>query len=81
MHVLQVLQSCKSPHSSPLHLIIYQKLNLQTLRGQTGKDANLALFCGAFKACVAGGKKGQGCLFRTLFLWLLSFGGAKESDN
>ena len=26
-------------------------------------------------------KNRSGCLFRTLFLWLLSFGGAKESDN
>jgi len=31
--------------------------------------------------CVAGGQKGQGCLFRTLFLWLLFFGGAKESNK
>jgi hypothetical protein len=25
--------------------------------------------------CVAGGQKGQGCLFRTPFLWFISFGG------
>ncbi len=31
--------------------------------------------------CVAGGQTASGCLFRTLFLWLLSFGGSKESDS
>jgi len=31
-------------------------------------------------ACVAGGQTGRGCLFRTPFLWLLSFGEAKESN-
>ena len=31
-------------------------------------------------ACAAGGQTGRGCLFRALFLWLLSFGGAKESN-
>jgi hypothetical protein len=30
---------------------------------------------------VAGVQTGCGCLFRTLFLWLLSFGGAKESNS
>jgi hypothetical protein len=30
---------------------------------------------------VAGGQTASGCLFRTLFLWLLSFGVAKESDS
>jgi hypothetical protein len=31
--------------------------------------------------CVAGAQTVCGCLFRTLFLWLLSFGGAKESNS
>jgi len=49
-------------------------------RGQTGKGANLSLFGGANKACVAGGQTGRGCLFRTPFLWFISFGGAKEMN-
>ncbi len=31
--------------------------------------------------CVAGVQTASGCLFRTPFLWLLSFGGSKESDS
>jgi hypothetical protein len=50
------------------------------VRWQTGKGANLALFGGAIMACVAGAQKGQGCLFRTPFLWFVSFGGAKEMN-
>jgi hypothetical protein len=34
-----------------------------------------------FWLCVAGAQKGQGCLFRTPFLWFISFGGAKEPRN
>jgi hypothetical protein len=33
-----------------------------------------------FRPHVAGGQTGWGWLFRALFLWLLSFGEAKESD-
>jgi len=29
---------------------------------------------------VAGGQTGCGCLFRTPFLWFISFGGAKEMN-
>jgi len=50
------------------------------VRGQTGKGANHTLFGGAFLACVAGGQTGWGCLFRTPFLWFVSFGGAKEMN-
>jgi hypothetical protein len=52
-----------------------------TPRGLTGKGANLAVFASANMARVAGEQKRQGCLFRALFLGLLSFGAAKESDK
>jgi hypothetical protein len=51
------------------------------VRGQTGKGANRFLFFGAGNGNAQLAKNRNGCLFRTLFLWLLSFGGAKESDN
>jgi hypothetical protein len=49
-------------------------------RGQTGKGANRILFFGAGNGNAQLAKNRSGCLFRTLFLWLLSFGGAKESN-
>ena len=52
-----------------------------TVRGQTGKGANRVLFFGAGNGNAQMAKNRNGCLFRTLFLWLLSFGGAKESDK
>jgi len=50
------------------------------VRGQTGKGANRFLFFGAGNGNAQLAKNRNGCLFRTLFIWLLSFGGAKESD-
>jgi hypothetical protein len=50
-------------------------------RGLTGKGANRVLFFGAENGHAQMAKNRHGCLFRTPFLWLLSFGGAKESDN
>jgi len=50
------------------------------VRGQTGKGANRTLFGGANKARVAGVQTGCGWLFRTPFLWFVSFGGAKEMN-
>jgi len=50
------------------------------VRGQPGKGANRFLFFGAGNGKAQLAKNRNGCLFRTLFLWLLSFGGAKESD-
>jgi hypothetical protein len=47
---------------------------------QTGKGANRVLFFGAGNGQAQLAKNRNGCLFRTLFLWLLSFGGAKESN-
>jgi len=53
---------------------------ISAVRGQTGKGANRFLFFGAVNGSAQLAKNRNGCLFRTLFLWLLSFGGAKESD-
>jgi len=50
------------------------------VREQTGKGANRVLFFGAGNGIAQLAKNRPGCLFRPLFLWLLSFGGAKESD-
>jgi hypothetical protein len=51
------------------------------VRGQTGKGANRFLFFGAGNGHAQLAKNRNGCLFRTPLLWLLSFGGAKESDK
>jgi len=49
--------------------------------GKPGKGASRVLFFGAENGHAQMAKNRNGCLFRTPFLWLLSFGGAKESDN
>jgi hypothetical protein len=49
--------------------------------GKSGKGANHVLFFGAENGQAQMAKNRHGCLFRTTFLWLLSFVGAKESDN
>jgi len=59
----------------------YQQLTSLAVRGQTGKGANRFLFFGAGNGNAQLAKNRNGCLFRALFLWLLSFGEAKESDN
>jgi hypothetical protein len=48
--------------------------------GKPEKVRTSPFFVAPIWPCVAGGKKGQGCLFRTLFLWFVSFGGAKEMN-
>jgi len=58
----------------------YKQFILSTARGQTGKGANRVLFFGAGNGIAQSAKNKPGCLFRPLFLWLLSFGGAKESN-
>jgi len=45
------------------------------------KGANRVLFFGAENGHAQMAKNRNGCLFRALFLWLLSFGVAKESDK
>ena len=47
--------------------------------GQSGKGANRSLFFGAGNGPAQTAKNRSGCLFRSPFLWSLSFGGAKES--
>jgi hypothetical protein len=47
---------------------------------QTGKGANRVLFFGAGNGFVQMAKNKHGCLFRTPFLWFVSFGGAKEMN-
>jgi len=49
--------------------------------GQSGKGANRSLFFGAGNGPAQTAKNRSGCLFRSPFLWSLSFGGAKESDR
>jgi hypothetical protein len=51
------------------------------VRRHTGKGANRFLFFGAGNGNAQLAKNRNGCLLRTLFLWLLSFGEAKVSDN
>jgi len=51
------------------------------VRGQTGKGANRVLFFGAGNGIAQLAKNRPGCLFRTPFLWFISFGGAKEMNN
>jgi hypothetical protein len=54
---------------------------VETCGGKPEKVRTSPFFVAPIWPIAAGGKKGQGCLFRTPLLWLLSFGGAKESDN
>jgi len=49
--------------------------------GKPEKVRTAACLVAPLRPCVAGGQTGCGCLFRALFLWLLSFERAKESDN
>jgi len=51
------------------------------VRWQTGKGANRVLFFGAGSGLAQMAKNRHGCLFRPLFLWFVSFGGAKEMNN
>jgi len=63
---------------------IYQNITnslLQRCVGKPEKVRTSPFLVAPIWPCVAGGQKGQGCLFRTLFLWLLFFGGAKESNK
>jgi len=60
-------------------------------RGQTGNGANYSQNGSAIKASVAGARFGWSChlaspsspaaRFRPLFLWFISFGGAKEMNK
>jgi hypothetical protein len=48
--------------------------------GKPEKVRTSPFFVAPIWPCVAGGKKGQGCLFRPPFLWFVSFGGTKEMN-
>ncbi len=50
------------------------------MRGKTGKGAKRVLFFGAGRGLAQMAKNRHGCLFRTPFLWFISFGGAKEMN-
>jgi len=50
-------------------------------RGQTGNGANFSQNGSAIKASVAGARFDWSCHFRPLFLWFISFGGAKEMNK
>jgi len=51
------------------------------VRWQTGKGANRSMLFGAGNGLVQLAKNRSGCLFRTPFLWFISFGGAKEMNS
>jgi len=51
------------------------------VRGQTGNGAKFWPDGSANTASVAGVRMDKICHFRPLFLWFISFGGAKEMNN
>jgi hypothetical protein len=51
------------------------------VRGETGNGAKFGLKRSANKACAASAAEGQTYRFRPLFLWFISFGGAKEMNK
>jgi hypothetical protein len=51
------------------------------VRWETGNGVKFGLKRSANKACGAGAAEGQIYRFRPLFLWFISFGGAKEMNK